>query len=452
MRHLRGRRHNGVSVVPIRPTTIGRVLTALALALLALAGCTTDSGKSGDADKARQANQTSQTGKSATEKTETSAVKLDGPVYGNPAAGGDKVFAATENNTVYALSPTDGSVKWSKHLAEPFRPHGCGNIVPLGITGAPVYDPASQTVYVVAEDSTARHVLYGLAASDGHVASQVEVDPPFGTRDFLQQRPALTLWHGHVFAVFGGLSGDCGDYTGAVASVDLASGSVHWFAASTSGRGGMWAPGEAAIGADRVYFSIGNGNTTDPAKPFDGTDSVVALDADAKRVDFFAPASWSADNQSDADLGSMNPLLAAGHVIIAGKSGQGYLLDPARLGGVGGAGTGAGAFPACAAYGQAAADGDVVYLPCADGTRAYRIGATVTPLWHTPKANGQPVLSGGRLWVTNWDDGVLLAVDPATGAVSKQIPVGKLPHFAKPTIVGNKVFLGTMDGVAVVSP
>jgi YVTN family beta-propeller protein len=338
-------------------------------------------------------------------------------------------------------------------LAEPFRPHGCGNIIPLGITGAPVYDPASQTVYVVAEDSTARHVLYGLAASDGHVASQVEVDPPFGTRDFLQQRPALTLWHGHVFAVFGGLSGDCGDYTGAVASVDLASGSVKWFAASTSGRGGMWAPGEPAVGTDRLYFSVGNGNTDDPAKPFDGTDSVVALDTDAKRVDFFAPASWAADNQADADLGSMNPLLAAGRVIIAGKSGQGYLLDPARLGGIGAAG--AQAFPACAAFGQAAADGDVVYLPCADGTRAYRIGGgtsggnTVTPLWHTPKANGQPVLGGGRLWVANWDDGVLLALDPATGAVGKQVPVGALPHFAKPTIVGDKVFVGTMDGLAI---
>jgi YVTN family beta-propeller protein len=70
-------------------------------------------------------------------------------------------------------------------------------------------------------------------------------------------------------------------------------------------------------------------------------------------------------------------------------------------------------------------------------------------LWHTPKANGQPVLGGSRLWVANWDDGVLLALDPATGAVGKQVPVGALPHFAKPTIVGDKVFVGTMDGVAV---
>ncbi|GAA2013925.1 hypothetical protein GCM10009839_06030 [Catenulispora yoronensis] len=376
-----------------------------------------------------------------------SAVRLDGAVYGRPADGGTQVFAATENNTVYALSPTDGSVKWSKHLAAPFRPHGCGNIVPLGITGAPVYDPDSHLVYVVTEDPDAKHVLYGLAASDGHVVSQVEVDAPVGDRAFLQQRPALTLWHGHVFAVFGGLAGDCGDYTGAVASVDTATGSVHWFEASTSGRGGMWAPGAPGIGDDRLYFSIGNGNADKAGEPFDGTDSVVALDENAQRVDLFAPTSWAADNANDADLGSMNPALAAGHVIIAGKSGQGYLLDPEHL-----ATTTPTTFPACAAFGAAAVDGDVVYLPCADGTRAFRISAQPTALWHAPKANGQPVLSNGRIWVTDWDDGELYALDPATGATDRRFAVGTLPHFATPTVVGAKLFLGTTDGVAIVTP
>ncbi|HEY1484516.1 MAG TPA: PQQ-binding-like beta-propeller repeat protein, partial [Micromonosporaceae bacterium] len=329
-----------------------------------------------------------------------------------------------------------------------FHPHGCGNIVPLGITGAPVFDPDSHLLYVVAEDASAHHVLYGLAAADGHVVSQVAVDPPVGDRGYQQQRSALTLWHGHVFAAFGGLYGDCGTYTGAVASVDNASGSVNWFEASTSGRGGMWAPGTAAAGSDRLYFSIGNGDTTQPGQSYDGTDSVVALDVNAKRADFFAPTSWAADNASDLDLGSMNPVLATGHVIIAGKSGQGYLLDPAHLGGIS-AGT---AFPACAAFGAAAVDGDVVFLPCADGTRAYRVGAQVTPLWHAPKANGQPILDGGRVWVTDYDAGVLYALDPATGHVVQQIPTGPLPHFATPAVVGGKLFLGTTTGVAVVAP
>lgn len=378
--------------------------------------------------------------------TAVSPVKLDGPVYGKPADGGTAVFAATENDTVYALSPANGSVMWSKHLAEPFRPHTCGNINPLGITGAPAYDPDSHLVYVVAEDASAHHMLYGLSAADGHVVSHTAVDPPVGDRAYLQQRSALTLWHGHVFAAFGGLFGDCGTYTGAVASVDTASGSVNWFEASSSGRGGMWAPGSAAIGTDRLYFSIGNGNAVQAGQPYDGTDSVVALDVNAKRVDFFAPVSWASDNGSDLDLGSMNPVLAAGHVIIAGKSGQGYVLDPAHLGGI----SGGAAFQACSPFGAAAVNGDVVYLPCADGTRAYRIGAQATPLWHAAHADGQPVLADGLVWATDYDNGMLYALDPATGHAARQIAVGALPHFAAPAAVGDKLFLGTANGVAVI--
>ena len=413
----------------------------LALGVVTVVAVVTTAGCSGSGGSSAKPAPSSPAG------TAVSAVKLDGPVYGKPADGGDKVFAATENDTVYALSPADGSVIWSRHLAEPFRPHGCGNILPLGITGAPVYDPGSHLVYAVAEDASAHHVLYGLSTTDGHTVSHVAVDAPVGDRAYLQQRSALTLWHGHVFAAFGGLFGDCGTYTGAVASVDSASGSVNWFEASSSGRGGMWAPGPAAVGSDRLYFSIGNGNTRQAGQPFDGTDSVVALDVNAKRVDFFAPASWAAENAEDADLGSMNPVLAAGHVIIAGKTGQGYVLDPAHLGGIGG-GT---SFPACPAFGAAAVQGDVIYLPCPGGTRAFRIGSQVTALWHSPHTSGQPVLADGRIWVTDYDNGVLYSLDPSTGAPVRQIPVGALPHFATPAAVGSKLFLGTTDGVAVIS-
>jgi polyvinyl alcohol dehydrogenase (cytochrome) len=412
---------------------IARVLAALGVVVTA--GCSAHSG-------ARSAASPTPAG----DPVVATVVKLDGPVYGKPADGGGEVFAATENDTVYALSSADGSVIWSRHLAEPFQPHDCGNITPLGITGAPVHDPVSHLVYVVAEDPAAHHVLYGLNDADGRVVSQKTIDPPVGDRAYLQQRSALTLWRGHVFAAFGGLYGDCGTYTGAVASVDTVSGSVNWFEASSDGGGGMWAPGAAAVGTDRLYFSIGNGHATQAGQPFDGTDSVVALDVDAKRVDFFAPKTWAADNASDADLGSMNPAVVAGRVIIAGKSGLGYVLDAGALGGVGG-GT---AFPGCAAFGAAAVDGDVVYVPCSAGTRAYHIGNGVTQLWLAKHGNGQPILAGGRLWVAAYDTGVLYALDPGNGHVARQVTVGTLPHFATPAAVGDKLFLGTMDGVAII--
>ena len=39
--------------------------------------------------------------------------ELDGAVYGQPLVIGNQVIAATENDTVYALSARDGQVAWS---------------------------------------------------------------------------------------------------------------------------------------------------------------------------------------------------------------------------------------------------------------------------------------------------------------------------------------------------
>jgi outer membrane protein assembly factor BamB len=381
-------------------------------------------------------------------------VALDGAVYGQPLVVGGTVFAATENGSVYAVSAADGSVVWRSHLADPFHPTDCGDIKPLGITGTPVYDPATRTLYAVADRADSHHVLFGLDAATGRVRSQTVVDPPGSEPGDIQQRSALTWWQGKVFVPFGGLFGDCGTYTGAVAVVTPgasggAASSVDWFSASGSGRGGMWAPGGAVLADDRLFFSIGNGDTTDPGSPYDGSDSVVALDGLGRRVDFFAPAGWAAENASDQDLGSMNPALVGGRIVVAGKAAQGYVLDPAHLGGIGGARP---AFGQCAGFGAAAVRGDVAYVPCGTGTTAVRVAAdgTASVLWHAAvPAAGQPSLGGGLVWVTDYDQGVLYALDPADGRVAGRVATRRLPHFAAPSVSGNRVFLGTLDGVTI---
>jgi PQQ-like domain len=69
--------------------------------------------------------------------------ELDGAVYGQPLVIGNQVIAATENDTVYALSARDGQVVWSVSLGQPMPGADllCGDIDPLGITGTPAYDP-----------------------------------------------------------------------------------------------------------------------------------------------------------------------------------------------------------------------------------------------------------------------------------------------------------------------
>ena len=126
-----------------------------------------------------------------------------------------RVYVATENDTVYALSATTGKVAWSRHLATPVPASSlpCGDIAPtVGITGTPVIDPARGEIFVVAdEESHGRpaHVLTGLSTSTGQVEMTRDVDPPGADTAALLQRTGLTLAGGRVVFGFGGNDGDC---------------------------------------------------------------------------------------------------------------------------------------------------------------------------------------------------------------------------------------------------
>ncbi|MGW4248095.1 outer membrane protein assembly factor BamB family protein [Nocardia sp. NPDC004722] len=379
----------------------------------------------------------------------TGVLALDGAVYGRPIPVGDTVIAATENDSVYAVA--GDTVRWRTHLAEPMPGADlpCGDIDPVGITGAPAYDADAHRVYVVAESGGAHKTLYGLDAATGAITLRIPVDPPFGDAPSYLQRPALTVRAGHVYAAFGGNYGDCGTYTGAVAAVDVSTSAVTWYRAATGGRGGIWAPGAPAQSGDLLYYSVGNGDA-EAGAAYDDTDAVVALTPDLRRADFFAPATWAQDNAADRDLGTMNPALVNGRLLIAGKSGDGYLLDPAHLGGIS---TTAPVFTGCKAFGAAAVDGDVAYLPCTKGTWAVRVTETgaATVLWRaTVPADGPPIVAAGRVWAADWHAGTFYALDPATGNILAQYATGALPHFATPALAGNELVLGTLAGLQYV--
>ena len=71
--------------------------------------------------------------------------------------------------------------------------------------------------------------------------------------------------------------------------------------------------------------------------------------------------------------------------------------------------------------------------------------------WRTSTgAVGPPVVGGGAVWSLDIAGGVLFALDPNTGATLGSISVGRLPHFASPTLSQGQVFIGTMAGVTAV--
>ncbi|KHL02960.1 hypothetical protein LK10_10710 [Sinomonas humi] len=379
------------------------------------------------------------------------SARLDGAVYGEPLVVHGRVIVATESDTVYALDPTDGHVVWQRNLGAPVPGTAlpCGDIDPLGITGTPVYDPATGLVFAVAELSGGRHELVGLNAADGALAVRREIEPPSGDPLAYQQRGALALMQGRVYVAFGGLDGDCSDYVGTVLSVaTTGTGPIASYSVPTPRLGGIWTPGGLAVDGSRLLVGVGNGEST---TSYDGSDSVLSLDASLHRTDFFAPSTWAQDNADDADLGSMTPVRLGPYVFADGKSGIGYLLDAAHFGGSGGARAQA---TVCSAFGAPAVAGMTVYVPCEDGLQEVTVSESggMGLGWRLSlQAAGSPVIGGGEVWVIDYGTGELYGLDPGNGHLQQKVQVGPVPHFVTPTLSGGRIFVGTLDGVTALA-
>lgn len=379
--------------------------------------------------------------------------QLDGAVYGQPLLLGETVLAATENDSVYGLARSDGHVLWHTALGKPqVRSElPCGNISPLGITSTMAYDPATGSLFALAETEGKHHLLVALDPTTGAVRWQRYAEPTAGNAADTQQRSALTVAFGYVYISYGGLAGDCGSYVGSVVGVPSSgSGDQHSYGVPTARQAGIWTPGGGVVSGKHLFVAVGNGAETGG---YDGSDSVLALTPDLKRADFFAPAGWLQDNSEDLDLGSMTPAFVNGYVLIAGKRGDSYLLRPDRLGSVGGQ---VSETKLCAGFGAAAVDGAVAYVPCpTGGINAVSVnaqGSGVSVLWQSNSdgPNDSPALGGGAVWSMNDRVGILYALDQKTGEVLAQISVGPSPHFAAPSLGPGRAYVGTMSGVVAI--
>ncbi len=379
---------------------------------------------------------------------------LDGAVYAEPLVVNGQVIVATEHDTLYALDARTGQIRWHTNVGTPVPLDDlpCGNIDPLGITGTPVYDPATGLVFAVAEITGPAHILVGVDVNTGQVKVRRLMDPPGADPQAHQQRAALALYGGRVYVAYGGLFGDCGPYHGlVVASRTDGSGPLLTFQVPTVREGGIWAtPGPVMDAQANFYVSVGNGDATQG--DWDHTDSVLRLSPTLQLEDGFAPQSWASDNASDLDLGSMAPVLLPDGLIYAdGKSGQGYLLQANHLGGVGGQ---LQMVSACRAFGGAAVNGQSFFIPCTNGLQQLTVvsGPRLAIGWHAPQQiSGSPVIGGQTIYSLDPGDGVLYALNAATGKVRTTLAVGATSRFATPTISDSSLFIGTLTGVVAVS-
>ena len=283
------------------------------------------------------------------------------------------MVAATEENEVVGLDAITGNIKWSKVLGPswPAATVACGDLIPdIGITGTPVYDPATAAVYVVAKTNDGpdvEHPNYRMHALDLTTGAEkagwpvvIAGNPTNGGPAFVprtaNQRPALTLMGGRVFVAFASHC-DHGPYVGYVGSVSTTTRALSLWSVETgtsTDAGGIWQSGGGPVSDRPGSLLVATGNGVAPpvgpgAQP-PGTlgESVVRLNVSSTgtmtAVDFFSPTNSLKLNEDDADPGAGGPVAlpdsfgTTGHphlLAIAGKGGQIYLLDRDNLGGMG---------------------------------------------------------------------------------------------------------------------
>ena len=302
------------------------------------------------------------------------STQLDGQIYAQPLVAGGNLVVATENNEVYGLNPATGTITWSVNLgpAWPATVLGCGDLTPnIGVTSTPVYDPATNAVYLTAKVNNgvdAQHPNWYMHALDPAtgaerpgwpvpIAGSPINDPTnvFNSEKEMQ-RPGLLLLDGVVYVAFGAHC-DFGPYRGYVVGVSTTKAATTAMWATESGASsygaGIWQAGGGVVsdGSGRIFVATANGVSPPPASgttpPSTLAESVIRLQVNADQslsaADFFSPSNAPVMDQNDTDLASGGPvalpaLFGAGtshpHLLVQmGKDGRVFLLDRDNLGG-----------------------------------------------------------------------------------------------------------------------
>lgn len=312
---------------------------------------------------------------------------LDGQAYAQPlyvanldmsAAGNgtrNVIFVATEKDSLYAFDAdaqpcvqlwhTNLVPSGEQAIATPNQQITTADISPFaGITGTPVIDPLSSTLYVVAKTETSsinpvyHQRLYALELATGQpkiqpggvdITSPISLSPAFSAM-LENQRAALLLDNQIVYVAFGSYH-DLGDYHGWILGYDSSTLQQVFVLDDTPGgtQGGIWQSGggPSADANHDVFVTSGNGTfDADRGGPNYSDSFLRLIDAGSGSIaDYFAPCDQSTLSSTGEDLGASAPLLlpdsagsaAVPHLVLGGgKNGSLYLLNRDNLGGYSG--------------------------------------------------------------------------------------------------------------------
>jgi len=434
-----------------------------------------------------------------------------GPVYAQPlylaaaAGGADLVIAATAQNRVYALNAATGAEVWNRQVGAPVTAGLCGRpLNPLGITGTPIIDAVTRTLYLDAMTNMgandARHLVHALDLDNMGAeragwpvdlnATAVSGSTVF-TSPFQNERGALALLGGRVFVPFGGHIGDCNGYHGWIVGISTSDPTQVNAWATTAFAGGIWASSGIASDGTSLFVSTGNtkalatsgGRGTSPTS-WGGGEAVLKFPTALTQppmtatTDYFYPADWAQMDIADADLGGTGPVLftvpgatPADLLMALGKDSKAYLLDRANLGGLdaqplAGATNVAGSqiINAAAAYTTTSGtyvvfkNGGATYCPAGQtgGLTAIRVvpgsPPTLSMGWcGGPATDGSPAVSmtdpsgaNAVVWVVGTDNR-LYGLDGSTGQSVIAVPtaLGTVRPHQSPIVASGRIFVAS---------
>jgi hypothetical protein len=272
------------------------------------------------------------------------------PLYIEGGPNGAMVIAVTESNNVYALNANNGSIIWQRNLG-PAVTSGlpCGNINPLGITGTPVVDLASRSLFIDAmiDGNPKKHFVFSLNVDTGATNPNWPVDlnatanynGTMFTSNVQNERGGLAIVNGILYVAFSGHAGDCGTYHGWVIGISTNNpSSVRAWATAAVG-GGIW--GHSGVASDGTNMFVITGNTFNTQGNWMGGEAIIRLQAGPVFSGFWAPLNWFSLDQGDTDLGGVSATLVdvpgatpSQLVLALGKDGMAYLLNRNNPGGI----------------------------------------------------------------------------------------------------------------------
>lgn len=417
------------------------------------------------------------------------------------------IYVVTQMDSVYAIDADTGTQLWYASMLNggttasgQYLPCGTGaGFNQEGIPGAPVIDPVTNTLYLVAKTvlgTTVRHHLHALDIATGNeragspVLIQAQTLSNAGrtmvfNSKYQKNRPGLLLLNGVIYIGFG--SNYCnGNNSGWVLSYDPYSlAQLAVFNTSPDwGLTSIWQAGSglAADDAGNIFVETAEAGSHGYDLPTGGQtycNSVVKLSPNLTVADYFTPWTVAYLNSNDYDLSSTGVLVLPDqldspfpHELIAGgKQGVVYVLNRDNLG----------MFSANDSqviqefslepgttndvlFGSPAYWNNTVYFaPNAAPLMAFPLSggllgtpvktAQKNPGSHSPSisANGN---SNGIMWVISGTQ--LLAFDAVSlqllyssgqsGTRDKLPPVG---HFVTQTVANGKVYVATQNSLEV---